>query len=57
MHRFLAGLGLLLLPALAHADPPRPDPTKFGWQTDYAAAKAEAKRSGKPIMLVFRCEP
>ena len=33
------------------------DPAKHGWHTDYAAAKAEAKRTGKPIFLVFRCEP
>jgi len=30
---------------------------KFGWYGDYATAKAEAKKSGKPIFLVFRCEP
>ena len=28
-----------------------------GWHTDYAAARAEAKRSGKPLFVVFRCEP
>ena len=37
--------------------PPKFDAAKFGWHTDYAAAKAEAKRTGKPIFLVFRCEP
>jgi hypothetical protein len=33
------------------------DAARNGWSTDYAASKAEAKRTGKPIMLVFRCEP
>jgi hypothetical protein len=31
--------------------------TKYGWHTDYDAARAEARRTGKPIFLVFRCEP
>ena len=57
MHRALAGLALLLLPGVADAQPRKLDPTKYGWHTDYAAAKAEAKRTGKPIFLVFRCEP
>ena len=47
---------LLALPALAAAAP-KVDPAKFGWFTDYGAAKAEAKKTGKPIFLVFRCEP
>lgn len=25
-----------------------------GWLTDYAAAKAEARKTGKPLMIVFR---
>ena len=33
------------------------DAAKFGWRTDYAVAKAEAKRTGKPMLVVFRCEP
>jgi len=31
-------------------------PAKAGWYSDYAAAKAEAKRSGKPMFVTFRCE-
>ena len=58
MNRLLAGLALLAVPAAADAQPrPRPDPAKFGWHTDYDTAKAEARRTGKPIFLVFRCEP
>jgi hypothetical protein len=57
MNRVLAGLALLCLPGIAEAQPRKIDPAKFGWHTDFAAAKAEARRTGKPIFLVFRCEP
>ncbi len=33
------------------------EPNRYGWFSDYAAALQEARRSGKPIFLVFRCEP
>jgi len=32
-------------------------PQALGWHTDYAAARAEAKRTGKPLFVAFRCEP
>jgi hypothetical protein len=57
MHRALAGLALLLLPGSAEAQSRKLDPARFGWHADYDAAKAEARRTGKPIFLVFRCEP
>ncbi|MCI0702612.1 MAG: thioredoxin family protein [Planctomycetia bacterium] len=57
MNRVLAGLALLILPGIADAQPRKTDPAKYGWHTDYSAARAEAKRTGKPMMLVFRCEP
>ncbi len=57
MSRFLAGLVLLAAPGLAYAQPRKLDPAKFGWLNDYAEARAEARRTGKPIFLVFRCEP
>ncbi len=28
-----------------------------GWHSELAPGIAEAKRTGKPIFLVFRCEP
>ena len=28
-----------------------------GWYSELAPAMAEAKRSGKPLMVVFRCDP
>jgi hypothetical protein len=57
MNRVLAGLALVLLPASTVAAPPKFDAAKYGWHTDFTAATAEAKRTGKPIFLVFRCEP
>jgi len=44
---------ILAAPALAH----RVNPKATGWHTDYAAARAEAKRTGKPLFVAFRCEP
>jgi hypothetical protein len=37
--------------------PAKPDAGRYGWLTSYPAALAEARRTGKPIFLVFRCEP
>ena len=56
MHQALV-LSVLLTVAGPASARPAPDAARFGWYADYAAGKAEAKRSGKPIMLVFRCEP
>jgi hypothetical protein len=56
MHRVLALFALFLAAGTSSAAP-KPDAAKYGWYTDYDAAKAEAKRTGKPMMLVFRCEP
>ena len=44
---------LLAAPALAQ----RGNPKATGWHTDYAAARAEARRTGKPLFVTFRCEP
>jgi hypothetical protein len=33
------------------------NPKATGWHTDYATARAEAKRIGKPLFVVLRCEP
>ncbi len=30
---------------------------KLGWLASWEAAQAEALKSGKPIMVVFRCDP
>jgi hypothetical protein len=50
-------LSVLLTAAGPASAGPTPDAARYGWYADYAAGKAEAKRSGKPIMLVLRCEP
>jgi hypothetical protein len=57
MNRVLAGLLLLAVTGTADAQPRKLDPAKHGWHGDYAAARAEAKRTDKPIFLIFRCEP
>jgi hypothetical protein len=28
-----------------------------GWHADLASAKATAAKSGKPLLVVFRCDP
>ena len=59
MNRMLAGVAALVLAGAtdAQAQQKKVNPAQFGWHADYDAARAEAKRTGKPIMLVFRCEP
>jgi hypothetical protein len=54
-HRECVLLALLAVTGAAAAA--EVDAAKYGWLADYAAGKAEAKRTGKPMMLVFRCEP
>jgi len=47
------GAVLLLSGKDAAGGPPNPP----GWFTDYAKAKATARQSGKPLFVVFRCQP
>jgi hypothetical protein len=30
---------------------------KMGWHTSLDASRAEARKTGKPLMVVFRCDP
>jgi hypothetical protein len=30
---------------------------QFGWHTNLEGAKTTARQTGKPIFLVFRCDP
>ena len=30
---------------------------QFGWHTHLEGARTEARQTGKPIFLVFRCDP
>jgi hypothetical protein len=55
VNRVLAGLTLATL--IGAAAPQPLDPAQYGWHADYASATAEARRTGKPIFLVFRCQP
>jgi hypothetical protein len=45
----------LLIAAPAFAQ--KANPKSTGWHSDYAAARAEARRTGKPLFVAFRCEP
>ena len=33
------------------------DASRYGWRSSYRDAKAEARKTGKPLMVVFRCVP
>lgn len=48
---FLLGVCLSLLAGEKPDEPPAPH-----WFTDVAAAQKEAKKTGKPLFVVFRCE-
>jgi hypothetical protein len=50
-------LALALVPQAAFAQKLKADLSRNGWHTDYASGLREAKRTGKPILLVFRCDP
>ncbi len=53
-----AGLILGLVAAQSHAQGGWQETAhRHGWFLDYAKAKAEAKKTGKPLMVVFRCVP
>jgi len=46
--------GLLLLVGIESAAFAEDSPN---WRTDLAAARKEAARTGKPLLVVFRCVP
>jgi hypothetical protein len=52
----LAFVPALTLSAPASAEK-KVDAGRFGWLSSLAAGKAEARRSGKPMMVVVRCAP
>jgi hypothetical protein len=56
---FLGVLGIALTAAniaLAQSAATKIAPQK-GWLTDLAAARTLAQKTGKPLMIVFRCDP
>lgn len=53
-----SALALALAALVGAAQPPVAAIARAkGWRTDYAAARAEARKAGKPLLVVFRCEP
>jgi hypothetical protein len=52
----MLGLGLLVL-VPGSAEPQGKKRARGNWHGDYIAARALAKKTGKPLMVVFRCEP
>ena len=49
--------GLSVTPALAQRGRVRDDAARYGWSDDLPAAMKEAKRTGKPVVVVLRCIP
>lgn len=54
----LSALAVLTSASFATAQSPatKVAPQK-GWLNNVAAAKTQAQKSGKPLMVVFRCDP
>jgi hypothetical protein len=52
----ILALGLSAGAANAQSPASKIAPTK-GWLNDLNAAKAQAVMTGKPMMVVFRCDP
>lgn len=47
-------LGLSFAGGRAEAKPKRESPNRAAWQENYDKARAQARRTGKPLLLVFR---
>ena len=47
---------MMLLAAAAAVSRPAQEPVTVTWRTDYELARREAKQTGKPLLVVFRCE-
>ncbi len=52
-----AALGLALAGHGAAQSPIAKLAQANGWHSNYDTARAEAQRTGKPLLVVFRCEP
>lgn len=54
----IAFAGLLLAAPCASAQKSKgQNAAKHGWHNSWESARAEARRTGKPLFVVFRCEP
>jgi hypothetical protein len=59
MHRLLTPLVISIMLAAARADEPIAPQLVDGpiaWTYSYAAGKEQARRTGRPMFVVFRCE-
>lgn len=51
-----AGMGSLTALAAREPAPQVRSQQEVVWQTDYSSAQDAARKSGKPLFVVFRCE-
>lgn len=56
-HAFACLLGLLVATPLLAQTSTTQLTKQFGWHSNLEGAKTSARQSGKPIFLVFRCDP
>jgi len=49
--------GLFLLAGGLASKPLDRELRQGGWHSEYAPAREEARRTGKPLFVVFRCQP
>ena len=57
LRRFAAVLPLLLLASSSAVLRAQQDDETVEWLGDYKQGLAEAKRTGKPMFVEYRCEP
>jgi hypothetical protein len=53
----LALWGLDAAPVSAQKGKVRDEAVRYGWTEDLSAAMKEAKRTGKPVIVILRCIP
>ncbi|MBL8795260.1 MAG: hypothetical protein JNM56_15245 [Planctomycetia bacterium] len=53
----LALSGLYMAPVSAQKGKLRDDAERYGWTEDLPTAMKEAKRTGKPVVVILRCIP
>ena len=55
----MVGFGVLALavPALEGQGKKKGAARTAHWHTSYESGREEARRTGKPLMVIFRCEP
>jgi hypothetical protein len=58
MNRYaFAALSVLAVAGSVSAQRESDQPAKYGWLSSLEAGKAEAGRTGKPLMVAIRCVP